>query len=368
MIIAKIKDIKYIHKIKYNTQEFYDANDINILPSVSVLKINNSLTMGLSKWVSPKRTRSYPFSRVFRSLNSAAKHVTIIPAVKDEGIGGDRDYLQWDTISLMSLLNVYVIIGYYSSAQRSDKPNKITAQKYDNEYILEVFKKLQNYHQSALHWNLNQISKQLPIVAQKAKESYKEISDSLGVEVHSQIGIDTNIIDKLTNGVHDFLQHSREKAEQAQNREYLTTQPKENLVGDKKDKITISNYLGGHYYFTVDEAIMKNETLYLCECKHSKYEKLPKQADIEEALLKIILYCNLEEVIYNGMHVKFKPVIKLTNDNKLFKVKLPCNTDILHNTLDKVKPLSKVTREFYIQLNEEAIANNFEVLIGNVEI
>ena len=74
-----------------------------------------------------------------------------------------------------------------------------------------------------------------------SKESYKEISDSLGVGVHSQIGIDTNIIDKLTNGVHDFLQHSREKAEQAQNREYLTTQPKEKaLVADKKpiEKIT----------------------------------------------------------------------------------------------------------------------------------
>ena len=65
----------------------------------------------VSWWVSPKRTRSYPYARVYDTLGFSGKKATIIPIIKDEGKDGDRDFLQWDTISLMSLLGVYVIVG-----------------------------------------------------------------------------------------------------------------------------------------------------------------------------------------------------------------------------------------------------------------
>ncbi|MEM4275782.1 MAG: hypothetical protein QW776_03945 [Candidatus Nitrosocaldus sp.] len=70
--------------------------------------------IAVSWWVSPKRTRSYPYARVYDTLGFAGKRVTIIPVLKDEGKDGDRDFLQWDTISLMSLLGIYVIVSYYS--------------------------------------------------------------------------------------------------------------------------------------------------------------------------------------------------------------------------------------------------------------
>ncbi len=58
----------------------------------------------------------------------SGKKIRIIPIYKDEGIGGDRDYLQWDTISLMSLFGVHVIISYYIFAQRHPRrADKITA-------------------------------------------------------------------------------------------------------------------------------------------------------------------------------------------------------------------------------------------------
>ncbi len=49
----------------------------------------------------------------------------------------------------------------------------------------------------------------------------------------------------------------------------MTIQPKERLLGDKAI-ITISNYLGGYYYFTVDEANIEGGDIYLVEGKNSK--------------------------------------------------------------------------------------------------
>ena len=47
----------------------------------------------MSWWVSPKRTRSYPYARVYDSLSFPGRKVTVIPIIKDEGKEGDRVYL-----------------------------------------------------------------------------------------------------------------------------------------------------------------------------------------------------------------------------------------------------------------------------------
>jgi hypothetical protein len=50
----------------------------------------------------------------------------------------------------------------------------------------------------------------------------------------------------------------------------LTTQPKESLATLTKAKITITNYLGGQYFFTVDEVSIDKNIVHLIEGKHSK--------------------------------------------------------------------------------------------------
>ncbi len=95
---------------------------------------NNSSTSGIiqaddmevaySKWVSPKRTRSYPFARIYSTYKSA-KILTIIPVIKDEGKDGDLDKLQYSTISWMNLLNIYIVLGYYEDAEKSQKRNNL---------------------------------------------------------------------------------------------------------------------------------------------------------------------------------------------------------------------------------------------------
>jgi hypothetical protein len=158
-IIAKITGIEYKIHVKeelkkFSTEEF----DINALPASFILEDNN-VSFAISKWVSPKRTRSYPYERVYNTLSSTKK-ITIIPIVKDEGSEGDRDFIQWDTVSMMSLLDVYVILAYYEKAEKhKSRKDKITNQSFNNDFILSKIKEIKNYHSSALHWNINELKK-----------------------------------------------------------------------------------------------------------------------------------------------------------------------------------------------------------------
>ena len=108
-IKAKIKGIKYSPKLckKLNKFSFDELQKGLSREGSFILKVDDENEFALSWWVSSKRTRSYPYARVYDSLNFCGKKITIIPIFKDEGKQGDRDFLQWDTISLMSLLNVY---------------------------------------------------------------------------------------------------------------------------------------------------------------------------------------------------------------------------------------------------------------------
>jgi len=107
-----------------------------------------------SQWVSPKRTRTFPFARVYDTL-CRKNRITLIPFCKDEGADGDRDFIQWDTVSLMSLLNVYVIIGYYNKAEKNTRPgqvykNKISNQIFDYSHVVRSHDCRLSF--SALHW------------------------------------------------------------------------------------------------------------------------------------------------------------------------------------------------------------------------
>ena len=311
-IKGKITGIKYKVSLA-ETLKTVDIRNFNINESPAfVIVKDNSNSFAISKWVSPKRTRSYPYERVYNTLNSSKK-ITVIPIVKDEGAAGDRDFLQWDTVSLMSLLDVFVIFAYYKKAEINPRfENKITNQQFDNEYIISKIKEIEQYHSSALHWNLNELKNNLHNIIDKAKNCYSEIEHNLGVKLHNLSGL-ANFQEKIGKEVESFVQFSREKAEKAQTREMLTTQPKESLSTLTKAKITITNYLGGQYFFTVDEVFIDKDTVYLIESKHSKQSILPSKGDIKDGLLKMILYSNLCEVEVDGKKMKSKAILNLTS-------------------------------------------------------
>jgi hypothetical protein len=361
-ITGKITGIKYKAFLAEDLWVL-DIKNFNISKSTAyfIMKDNDN-SFAVSKWVSPKRTRSYPYERVYNTLN-ISKKITIIPIIKDEGADGDRDFLQWDTISLMSLLDVFVIFAYYNKATRNmDYNNKITNFEFNNKYIISKIKEVEQYHSSALHWNLNELKKNFHRIIDKSKEVYSRIEKELGVKLHSKKGID-NFKNKIGKNVEKFMQFSREKAEKAQSREIVTTQPKESLSTLVKAKITITNYLGGQYFFTVDEVSIDKNTIYLIESKHSKNSILPSKSDIKDGLLKMILYSNLTEVKFESKNMKSKALLNLTS--KKLKGQLSSND----TPNEKIKffsenSFSQEKMNFIDTLFKEASENNFIVKMG----
>lgn len=362
-IKGAITGVKYTPSLmkELSTFDLEGHFDFNQAPASFLLQIDGT-AMALSKWVSPKRTRSYPYERVYNTLGSVKK-VTIIPVIKDEGQRGDRDYLQWDTVALMSLLEVYVIIAYYDQAEpHRSRANKITNQRINQEFVLEKIQEIQNYHSSALHWNLQEVHN-IAIYANLARDSYNRISKELKVEMHSSRGID-NFIAKIGEGHEAFMESSRNKAKQAQNREFLTVQPKEALSTLTKAKITINNYLGGEYFFTVDEVEINHtdKIIDLIEAKHSRNAILPSEGDIKDGLLKLILYSNLSDVTIDGETYTSRPVIKLTSSRIAGKITSEDLNKTIIDFLDK-NNYNNRKQEFVIKLFKEGQANNIKVII-----
>lgn len=350
-VSAKITGIKYTPFL-YRNLRVWDISDIDSALSQDgsfLLDVGDKNQIALSWWVSAKRTRSYPYARVYDILGFQGKKVTIIPVFKDEGKDGDRDFLQWDTISLMSLLGVYVIIGYYKSAERSQRyKHKITNQKFDIQYIKDTINNILSYQSDALHWNLSQVDL-AGEVGQKALASYQEISKKTGVEMRSKQSAEKRI-NQLIKGKETFMHLSRELAKKAQNRESITIQPKENLSG-LKATLTIENYLGGKYFFTCDEVKLEGKKIYLVEGKHSNQSIIPSLEDIKDGLLKMILFTNLIEVKIGEKEYNPVAVLKLTSRIKFIKEKL-----------------SSSQLESLRLLKEEAMKNNFIILINKTNL
>ena len=186
----------------------------------------------VSTWVSAKRTRSYPFVRIYKTLSHKnMKKITIFPVVKDEGRHGCRDYIQWDTFSMCSYLNVYTIHAYYVKAGtniRNPRKPKITAQKYDSGFISKQIKSILKTGDDAKAWNKKMIELIKDLVPHII-ENYERIAENTHVIMHD--------MGKLREGLErrsnpeEFRKLSRGYAIGAQKRESSTDQPKEKVFG-----------------------------------------------------------------------------------------------------------------------------------------
>jgi hypothetical protein len=349
-IIAKLENLKFTPTLLSKLKEFniHDFISGKLARTASYVLNYKNNSFGISQWVSPKRTRSYPYARVYDTMSKQIR-VTIIPFIKDEGFDGDRDFIQWDTVSLMSLLNVYALLGYYQEAEKSPKyENKITNQILDYQYLKEQLDRLINYKSSALHWNLSQLDNSSE-VAQKCKNSYQTISRRLGVRMHGIEGVDKRI-EILKKGVKEFKETSRGLAIEAQNREFQTTQPKEKVIGEKV-KIIIENYLGGVYYLTVDEVEIKNGKLLLIEKKHSRNSLFPGIGDIKDGIVKMMLFVNLSETKIVNRAVDHFSALGLTS------AKL---TGFCHNSMSEQEIKTCLAKNSFSQQQQKTILTVFD--------
>ncbi len=324
---------------------------------------NGAEKIAVSRWISPKRTRSYPYERVYDTL-AFPKRVTIIPVVKDEGLGGERDFLQWDTISLLSLLDVHVILAYYNEATKNLKRNdQITGQKFDNNYILARLNEVFNFKGSAREWNERE-TKELKSVFEKARLAYREISKNTKTYLHDETAL--NQLIKLAENPNAFAQFSRGKSQKGQSRELQSIQPKEALSTDTKGSVTITNLGGGKYFFTCDETRVENKTLFLLEAKHSQRTVLPSENDIKDGLLKMMVYTNLKNVRVGKNPVAAKTVLRLTSSKLVGTI----NSDMSDENAAKffqANSLNVSQTNLIKKLFQEARTNKFTIILEHAE-
>lgn len=321
-----IKGITYktylAEELKEISLENFNINQVN---TFGVVK-SNTIGVAYSKWVSPKRTRSYPFARIYNTY-SASKVITIIPVIKDEGKDGDIDRIQYSTISWMNLLNVYIVLGYYETACKSNKKDqinkqKLTDQQFNNEFVKSQINEILAYHQSALHWNKNLFEDRFVQIFEKALDCYHSISRTTGTIIHSRQGMDS-YLQKIIEEFEEFKNISLKGSQNASKRESLTSHKLEYLIDGLKATFSIENYLGGVYYLTPDEIFHVNDTYIVQESKNTSKASLPKLSDIQDGLFKLILFSNLDSLSLNGQKVSFLTKLKLTGRNVIGSILFP---------------------------------------------
>lgn len=311
----------YIKGITYQTfledkLKVIDFNDFDVNQAKPFGLIKSPATeVAYSKWVSPKRTRSYPFARIYNTYNSC-KAITIIPVIKDEGKDGDRDRIQYSTISWMNLLNIYIVLAYYETAEKSQKKgqvnkNKLTNQKFNNKFVKAQIQEILTYRQSALHWNKNLFEERFTDISKKALDCYDSISQQTGVIIHSRQRIEKDL-KKIIVEFEEFKNMSLKGSQNASKRESLTSHAKEHLVDGKKGTFSIENYLGGVYFLTPDEIFYEDAMYIIQESKNSSNDYLPSKSDIQDGLFKLILFSNLESLTLDNQKISFIPKLKLT--------------------------------------------------------
>ena len=360
-----IKGAEYIPHLnpakyeEYNVAQF-DVNQAHAYGLIDLGTPGNNLAF--SKWVSPKRTRSYPFARIYNTFHFNTKNVTIIPIIKDEGAGTqNNDRINFITFSWMNLLNIYIVLAWYEDADR--KPgttDRITNQILNVESVREKLIEVSRYQMSALHWNTTHFEKDFEAIYLNAVARYKKISQEKNVSVHSPQNHLRTLEKFKGNGnfsLAAFQEATLSRSSEAVHRESLTTHLLESLEKDTKGTFRISNYLGGIYYLTADEVYWEGDQLVIQESKNSSKGKLPSEDDIKDGLFKLILFANMEEVAVDGReNVQFITRLKLTGDliGSLF---FPCATEDVFNFCRENR-LTQTYQTRLILLNQEASRNH----------
>ena len=360
-----IRDVRYIPYLNPEKFEAYDIAqfDVNQAQASGLINLGTSRNnLVFSKWISPKRTRSYPFARIYNTFHLNTKKVTIIPIIKDEGAGTqNNDRINFITFSWMNLLNVYIILAWYEGAVR--KPgttDRITDQILNVESVREKLLEVSRYQMSALHWNTTHFEKDFEAIYLNAVIGYEKISQEKNVAVHSPQDHLRTLEEFKADGrfsLASFKEVSLPRSSQAAHRESLTTHVLESLEENAKGTFRISNYLGGMYYLTADEIYWEKSQLVIQESKNSSKGKFPSENDIKDGLFKLILFANMEEVTVDGReNIQFITRLKLTGDliGSLF---LPCTTKDVFDFCAENR-LTQTYQKRIMLLNQEARENN----------
>lgn len=298
---------------KFEELELDDIKKEKIKIKPTFIVKDGNRKAAVSSWVSAKRTRSYPYTRIFETLsNTDIKKITIFPVVKDEGFDGDRDYIQWDTFSICSYLDVFAIPAFYVKAKKnSDYDNKVTKQEFEYKYLYQRIKEILESDITPKRWN-DHMRNSIGSIIHEIIAGYEKISKDTGVKFHSASDLEKNLHDMKNSD--SFRSKSQKKSSEAQKRETVTDHKSEKVFGFPKGSVTLDDHLGGRYTWTVDGFHIIKNIVFLMEMKHAKEGK-PKMADIKDALFKFHFYGNISELHNDEGRLKPIPVLVASSGN-----------------------------------------------------
>ncbi len=364
-----VRDVKYTACLTSPLSPYVaEGFDINAVAPSGIITAGD-WQAAYSRWVTPKRTRSYPFERLYNTFNAPLR-LTVIPVIKDEGADGDLDRIQYSTISWMNLLNVYVVLAYYQNARKNRSAKRdakacLTGQLLDADAVNAQIAEIIAYKGSALHWNRTLFETRFTDTYRRALDAYEAIGVSTGVRVHPRAGQE-KYVDSVVADYETFRDLSLRGSASAAIREGATVHALEHLTGGgTKAILAIENYLGGTYYLTADEAILERGVLILQESKNNSKSALPSLSDIKDGLFKLILFSNLNKLEQDGKPVPFATRLKLTGTGVQSSVRLPCEPEALANFYAANGSRFTARHKSIIALLErEAATNGFTVEIG----
>ncbi|MBW4632661.1 MAG: hypothetical protein KME30_12425 [Iphinoe sp. HA4291-MV1] len=357
-----IKDVIYtpclIPKIQTYAISDFNVNCVKPFGIITLDTLQNNIAF--SKWTSPKRTRTYPFAKIYNTYHLNSKKITVIPVIKDEGAGTDNnDRINFITLSWMNLLNVYIILAWYETADRvANTTDRITNQKLNAEYVRQKILEVSHYQLTALHWNTTHFERDFQTIYSNAVNSYEIIATTQNVSLHSRqkhLEVLNNFIQNGTFDSQKFKNYTLSRSLTATHRESMTTHRLEYLSDGYKGIFFISNYLGGVYHLTADEVYSQGKLFTIQESKNSSKGRLPSEEDIKDGLFKLILFSNLETLFLGDTQVEFRTRLKITGSVK-GSLHLPSDTITVEDFCQK-NSFSGKQKQLIELLNEETLQN-----------
>ena len=341
----------------FTTLEKIEKDRDEIKPTF-LLRDGIETVAAVSCWVSPKRTRSYPFGRVLKTLyQKDCKKITIIPVVKDEGQRGDRDYLAYATVMMMTFLDVYLIPAYYVDAelntrQKEIHKKKITNQKFDSDFICKKIQEILKTEKTVQEWNnsiRNSISEDL---ADIIKEKYTRIQRNTGAVLHD-LDQTYNFI-KNTFDPKKFKEKSTKVSAGSAKGETQVENEKEKTFDFPKAQVSFNiKNIPGECNLTTDGYHIIKEILFLLECKHSKNGI--KADDIEDALFKYHFFNQINEFSDGDSTYNTKTVIVASSGGKTTK-------EIL-NELNEISQECEKNSIIFIPIGKDDFKNGKEKIL-----
>lgn len=318
-----IRDIVYtpvlIPKIEIYDIISFNINHVKPFGIITLDSLQNNIAF--SKWTSPKRSRTYPFAKIYNTYHLNSKKVTVIPVIKDEGAGTDNnDRINFITLSWMNLLNVYIILAWYETASVvPNSINKITKQKLNADYVKQKILEISSYQLTALHWNTTHFERDFQTIYLNAVNSYENIAITQNVSLHSRqkhLEVLNNFQQDDNFKLEKFKDYTLIRSLAAARRESMTIHRLEYLSDGYKGIFFISNYLGGIYHLTADEVYLEGNIFTIQESKNANKKQLPSEDDIKDGLFKLILFSNLETLFLGDTQVEFRTQLKITGSIK----------------------------------------------------